>query len=385
VRANRNGILVTGDDVIIGGSAASSRNVISGNTEDGVRICLPTQCTLVSGSGGAGRNTHVFGNFVGTNSAGTAAAGNQIGVHVVGSGFNTSFNICNPSASNAVIGVGNTISGNRSTGVAVDECASGVSVTQNRIGTNAAGTAAVANGADGVKATNSIATSISRNVVSGNVRDGINVNVNGQSPNSVLGNFVGTDAAGNQAIPNGGNGVTIGGFRGNANTIGGQGTDANTIAFNVGAGVREATGGATIRFNSIHDNGALGIDVDLVGVSPNQTGFEDSGLPNFPVLDAAVASGTSLTVTGVLRSRPGHTFTLDFYSSPACDASGLAEGKTHLGFTTVTLPSGTTATTERSFNVPLQTVAQGSGITVTSTDDFLFTSEFSACETVTAS
>jgi hypothetical protein len=384
VRANRSGIVVTGDDVTIGGSTASARNVISGNTEDGVRICRPPQCTSVIANGGAGLNTRVLGNFIGTNVAGTAAAGNQIGVHVVGAGFNTDFDICNPSAGAAVIGGANIISGNRATGVAVDECVSSVTVTQNRIGTNAAGTAAVANGADGVKAFNSIATRISGNVISGNARDGINISINGQSANSVLGNLIGTDAAGTQAIPNTGNGVAITGFPGQDghNTVGGQAADANTIAFNGGAGVREPSGGTLIRFNSIHDNGGLGIDVEGAGVTPNQIGTADSGLPNFPELDSAVTTGIGLTVTGRLRSEPGRTFTLDFYSSPTCDG----EGKTFVGSTTVTLPSGSAVTIEKNFTATgLQPVALGSAITATTTDHFPFTSEFSACEAVTAS
>lgn len=390
VRANDFGILVTADGVSIGGSAASDRNVISGNTHDGIRICLPSQCTFLSGSGGAGQNTRVLGNYVGTNSAGTAAAGNDIGVHVVGGGFNTTFNVCNPSAAGSVIGGGNVISGNRSTGVAVDECASGATVTQNRIGTNAAGTAAVANGADGVKATNSIGTSVSGNLVSGNANDGINISIHGQSANSVLGNHVGTDASGTQPIPNLGNGLTIDGFPGNNghNTVGGSSADANTIAFNRGAGIREPSGGTAIRFNSIHDNGALGIDVEGAGVSANQTGSPDAGLPNFPVLSSAVTSSTGLSVSGFLLSRPGQTFTLDFYASPACDPSGSGEGTTYLDSTTVTLPLTDTVTADKSFTVtlfPSTPVAPGSVVTATSTDRFSFTSEFSACRTVTGS
>jgi hypothetical protein len=131
----------------------------------------------------------------------------------------------------------------------------------------------------------------------------------------------------------------------------------------------------------------LGIDGGTVGVSANQNQFADSGLPNFPVLDSAVASSTGVTVTGRLRSQPGRTFTLDFYSSPACDASGSGEGGAFLASTTVTLPnaSGSDVTSERSFTVALPTVALGSVVTATTTDHFPFTSEFSACETVTAS
>src|SRR5207237_7520178 len=119
-------------------------------------------------------NVRVLGNYIGTNSAGTAAAGNQIGVHLLGD-LDAQFNVCFAGAAGAVIGGGNVISGNRSTGVSVDQCASGTTVTQNLIRTHPAGTAAVANGADGVNATSAIGTHVSHNVISDNAHDGINV------------------------------------------------------------------------------------------------------------------------------------------------------------------------------------------------------------------
>ena len=385
VRANGIGILVSGANTTIGGSTAASRNVISGNTGDGVEICA---CSFNHLDQGNGTGVRVLGNFIGTNPAGTAAAGNQIGVHLVANGFNTQYNICNPGGSSATIGAGNIISGNRSTGVVLDDCFEAATVTQNRIGTNAAGTAAVANSADGVKANNAPEASITRNIVSGNAHDGINITTNGRAANSVLGNLVGTDATGNVGIPNAGNGVTITGFPVNDghNTIGGTAADANVIAFNVGAGVREPTSGATtIRFNSIHDNGGLGIDTDGAGVTANQT-FDNGGLANVPELETAVVVSTGLRVTGHLRSAATRTFTLDFYSSPACDPSGSGEGRTYLGATTLTLDSDPSGTSEKNLDVTLPTtVALGNVVTATTTDRFSFTSEFSQCETVVAS
>jgi len=386
VRGNGVGILVSGANATVGGSTAAARNVISGNIGDGVQVC---DCSFNHLDDGTGANIRVLGNYIGTNVAGTAALGNQIGVHVLGPGFNTQFGVCNPGVVNTSIASGNVISGNRSTGVAVDECAWGTTVNQNRIGTNAAATAAVANAADGVKVTNAGATIVSSNVVSGNAHDGVNLSINGLPANSVLGNKVGTDSTGNQAIPNLGNGVTISGFPGTDghNTLGDQGANANIIANNGGAGVREtSSGGTAMRFNSIHDNVGLGIDIGGAGVTPNQV-FYNGGVPNFPVLDSARTSSAGLTIGGHLRNQAGRAFTLDFYSSPACDGSGSGEGRTYLGSTTVTLDAASNGTSEKSFNVTFAatTVAVGNVITATTTDHFPFTSEFSACESVTAS
>ena len=52
------GVMITGPDNIVGGTAASNRNVISGSTDDGVRI------------GNVGRNK-IEGNYIGTSLNGT--------------------------------------------------------------------------------------------------------------------------------------------------------------------------------------------------------------------------------------------------------------------------------------------------------------------------
>ena len=59
-------------DNTVGGTVAGARNVISGNTNDGVHI---------NGAGASGNN--VLGNFIGTSAVGTAAVGNgNIGVFI---------------------------------------------------------------------------------------------------------------------------------------------------------------------------------------------------------------------------------------------------------------------------------------------------------------
>src|SRR5262245_40515891 len=71
--------------------------------------------------------------------------------------------------------------------------------------------------------------------------------------NLIQGNLIGTNAAGTAMLPNGGDGI-LSEFGSSNNTIGGEA--GNLIAFNGGAGVFVASGtGNSIQGNSIHDNG----------------------------------------------------------------------------------------------------------------------------------
>src|SRR5207237_6771275 len=108
----------------------------------------------------------------------------------------------------------------------------------------------------------------------------------------------------------------------------------NVITHNGGNGVHVLVGaGNTVRKNSIHDNGLLGIDLDPAGVNPNGGGGEGpNNLQNYPVLSAV--SLTDGSVTGTLNSRPSTTFTIDVYANNACNASGYGEGETLVGTVT---------------------------------------------------
>jgi hypothetical protein len=76
-----------------------------------------------------------------------------------------------------------------------------------------------------------------------------------------------------------------------------------------------------------------------------------------------------------LNSAPG-SYTLEFFSSGSCDASGYGEGAGFLGSAQAT----TDASCHASFDVTLPAgVAPGSFITATATDATGNTSEFSAC------
>ena len=116
----------------VGGAAASSRNVISGNTSVGVEIF----------DAGPSGNT-IQGNYVGTNVAGTAALPNQTTGLLIGSDGAAG----GPSTNNVVID--NVLSGNGESGVAIENTSHNT-IEDNLIGTNATGTGPVPNSWDGV-------------------------------------------------------------------------------------------------------------------------------------------------------------------------------------------------------------------------------------------
>jgi len=165
-------------------------------------------------------------------------------------------------------GEGNVISGG-DLGVGIlGSGTDGNVVKGNFIGTNASGTAAVPNsvgvqigsGAQG----NIIGGSGSGegNVISGNLSEGVRILDFGTSNNVLKGNYIGTDASGTAAVPNGTRGVWISGRQNN--TIGGTAAgEGNVIAYNEDDGVwvyGTATTGNSIRGNSIHDNVGKGIE-----------------------------------------------------------------------------------------------------------------------------
>src|SRR5205085_219298 len=80
-----------------------------------------------------------------------------------------------------------------------------------------------------------------RNVISGNLGDGLEIGGSGAVRNRVQGNFIGLNKDGDKAIPNAHNGVHLGDFPGvvgspSHNTIGGSRVLSNVAAGNVISG-----------------------------------------------------------------------------------------------------------------------------------------------------
>lgn len=212
----------------IGGSTSSVRNVISGNTTDGVVL-----------SGSATTANVIAGNYIGLNSSGTALGNGQVGVTFSGGAHGNQLG-------RGAVGGGNVISGNGLSGVALhDPGTSGNRILFNLIGTNTGGTAAVPNANHGVSISGgATANTVGgtkaavRNVISGNGLSGVAIAGADTSKNLVVGNYIGTDVNGSAALANAEDGVTLSkSARGNSvgGAIAGQG---NVISGNAGNGVQ---------------------------------------------------------------------------------------------------------------------------------------------------
>lgn len=193
-RRNFHGIgLGTSSNNLIGGTTAAARNVIAGNTFQGI---------LINGNG----NT-IQGNFIGTNASGTAAVLTSTG------GAQSGVSIENATSTDNVIGgtaagAGNLISGNQTGIINV-----GVRTTiqGNLIGTDITGTKKVPN-STGITTLgeNSLVGGITagaRNIISGNNGEGVNIRGAGSK---LQGNFIGTDITGTLALGNSSSGVVAG-------------------------------------------------------------------------------------------------------------------------------------------------------------------------------
>jgi hypothetical protein len=360
------GLNIASSNNTIGGTAAAARNVISGNGNTGILITAGPTGNLVQG------------NFIGTNAAGTGAIGNGTGVLTQGQSGNSSSHTIGGTAP----GARNIISGNNGPGISIGGTLTGSVVQGNFIGTDVTGRTAVANASDGVlimfgSANNTIGgtTPAARNVISGNGANGVRSDYH---PNTVQGNFIGTQADGVSPLGNGSNGVLINLF--DSNAIGGSASGAgNTIAFNGGAGVVVLGPLNPVSSNSLFANAGLGIDLAGDGVTPNDPCDGDPGannLQNTPVITSASSAGGTTTIEGTLNSTPNMTFTIEFFSNAACDPSGFGEGETLIGSATVTTNGGCLA----SFAVTLPiAIPSGSFITATATDPNGNSSEFTQC------
>jgi titin len=261
------GVLVQGCSNIVGGVTAGSGNVISGNGQQGIYLF--------------GNKGNVIGNVI---------QGNLIGLDVTGAGplGNANVGIGIYEAANNQIGgtaaaARNVISANGSSsgfgGVFFTYAgATGNQLQGNYIGTDASGTVAVGNVLDGVymqqAATNFIGGSAAGagNLISANGVDGIYLT--NASWNVIQGNYIGTKADGTSALGNVYQNVELD-VNATNNTIGGSTPGAgNRIAFaqtSLRSGVRVRTGSLNnlISGNSIFSNAFLGIDLGVNGVNPN--------------------------------------------------------------------------------------------------------------------
>ena len=327
-------------------------------------------------TGGAAHR--VEGCFLGTDISGTAASltGNSglgIGVRVQGEG---SYVIGGetPAARNVLSGL--------LSGIVAFSVPNGLRIRGNLIGTNAAGTAAIANRNYGIDLTSfrdvviGGTTPAARNVISGNEFTAIQLGAGtapAMFPNlRVLGNHIGTDWSGSLPIPNGRNAASpsqpqpsILLFAGGACSvqIGGFGAgEANLIAHGGAQGILVGTCTRVAAAGNLHI-GHRGMAIDnsatsfADGPTANDPGDADSGgnrLQNSPdVVDAVPVGVDRFRLDLRVDSAPGsatYPLRLDAFRGRGAD---LLE---HLAQRTITLAEAQTVV---SIELPLTALADG--------------------------
>lgn len=323
---------------LVGGSQPAQRNVISGNTTAGVfvtGVVSNGNCQNPSPTPGPSPTPTTYscpvsiaGNFIGTDSTGTTAVPNNVGISMAGGPFST-------------------------------------------IGGNSTATA---------------------NLVSGNAGDAIVLSTPDGSHMNIKGNRIGVKGDGTSPLPNGGAAVlldqgasdnTIGGEF-NAG-------EHNIIAYNGGAGVALTASAGVDNYidpNDMYSNAGLGADLLDDGLPlPNDPGDLDGGnnggseyanrLMNYPVIDSATydVSMSKLTVNATLDTVPGHYYNMFFFWNEHCDPSGYGEGQHFLG----SLGVSSNASMPYQFSQQITKSLAGTLYLVMSASDPESSSEFGPC------
>jgi CSLREA domain-containing protein len=285
-------------NVTIGGTTPATRNVISGNDVGGGAGVIIT--------GGAASGNKIQGNYIGTTGSGTSAAGNGTGIWLGQQVHGTTIG-------GTGAGAGNVISGNNDLGIYLDSAYNN-QIQGNLIGVTGTGDFARGNGGVGIRLHNSITNTIggttaaARNVISGNGDCGILID--DSSNNVIEGNYIGTNAAGDNEIANAGQGIRMYG-KSQTNKIGDSVAGAgNVISGNKleGISMEGNTSGTLVLRNFIgtkaNGTGALGNERDGIFIRDAHNNFIGSTIPN---------SGNIIAYNGVSSSYYG----VDVYGDTA--------------------------------------------------------------------
>lgn len=345
---NTMGILVSNgtSNNTIGGTTAGARNVISGNAADGVHItdtgttnnkaqgnyigtnltgtvALPNRASgvaivagaqsniiggsltgarnLISGNGygiyiGGSNSNQVQGNYIGTNITGTMVLPNDYGIALAGGAKQNM-------VGGTTLGTRNVISGNRHHGVLIGNPGTDSNIVQgNYMGTDTSGSKALPNGDSGIGIIGGQYNLVgglvpaARNVISGNVANGVFIGFVGANNNVVQGNYLGTDASGTIALLGGkyANGVALM-YGASSNIIGGAAPGTrNIIAGNQASGVY-IDGNNTVA-NRVQGN-FVGTMPNGQRALPNGVGIYMSGGTHDNII-GGTATGAGNTISG---------------------------------------------------------------------------------------
>ena len=313
----------------VGGSSSGATNIISANAQNGIALNPGTSANAV------------LGNWIGTDRTGTVSfvsatvnfGNGGAGIAILSSSNNTigGADVATPTLASA--GAGNLISGNAE-GIVISQPNSTIStanlVLGNYIGTDVSGRRPLPNQNEGIlisSDSNTIGgtTPATRNIISGNVGDGITLTqsatIAGAPPHAPVMNlieddFIGTDASGKNTLGNTSNGITITG--GSNNTIGGPATSqSNLISANGAQGIQIfGTSSAPATTNVISGN-IIGTDftssialgnfsdgIGIVNASGNMIGglAAGSSVGNPPGNAIAGNGGNGIFIQGALAT-----------------------------------------------------------------------------------
>jgi len=290
------GIRITdGDSNLIGGTSPAARNVISGNTGEGV--------FLFGGGFGGSIFNKVQGNHIGVDVFGGAPVGNgSLGVRVEDSSDNL--------IGGAVPGAGNVVSANALFGIGVVTFTNpGLvhhnTVQGNLIGLDAGGGASLGHLLSGIIVQDSSSNLVGGgfpgegNVCSGNGQTGVFVTASNFPPidttdNHVAGNYIGTDVTGTAPVGNGLSGVAVQEAVGNrvGGTLPGEG---NLISGNLANGVFIGSflvpGGSA---NNTVEGNVIGLDASGLPLPNSGSGVLIQDAPDNSIGGTVPGSGNTI-------------------------------------------------------------------------------------------
>jgi titin len=400
------GIAIAMEGNIIGGPSPALRNIISGNSINGIFI-----------EGASSSNNVIEGNYIGPDITGVDPIGNGgEGIYITNAPANTIGGIGDDA--------GNVIGANNATGVVLYANTSGTVIQGNYIGTDSTGNNAMPN-FGGIYLYGSSSNVIggtdlgAGNIISGNSFEGIALNSPtnngswagpGANSNAIQGNLIGTKANGFSPLGNQQHNID---FYTNANNnlVGGTGIyTPNNIAFATTAGydgvrVRVGCVGNSIIQNSIFSNAGFGIVIgNYVAGQVNTsnmvtlTSVVSESITNTNTVPLPKPSSSRVfgppynglptnftTIQGTMSTHAGSSFLVQFYENRTPNVSvlpGYGEGLYYLGSTNITTGSNGKA----SFTLTLPVyVPAGWYVSATATDSSNTTWEFGPDFKVTSS
>ena len=299
-------LIITAGNSTIRGLVINRFTNVSFNAGDGIRL-------LTNGG------NKVEGCFIGISADGATAQSNTgSGVDIESSPNNT-IGGTTPAARNVIS------SNTSSTNIQINGAgSSGTTIQGNYIGTNAAGTAAMAGSVIGVQIVGNLAgtgsniiggtTAAARNVISGNSSVGINLYENTITGNVIQGNYIGTNAAGTAAV---GNGTGVNLVRANNNTIGGTVAGAGNVISGNSTGI----GLADSSSNLIQGN-LVGTNATGTATVPNSVGIILGGGSNNTIGGTTPGARNIISGNGAGGNGHGIRFALD----STTDSGNLVQG-----------------------------------------------------------